>query len=531
MDVTISPAMCFGGRELTEPTLDPTGRWLAYAVRSGSARAIVTVDLDADRPLERQLTTSPPPATGRAPGGGCFAWRPDGSGIVYAAVDGGLWHQPVPGGAATCLVPGVEGSAVAGPAVAADGSFVVFERDQAGVWAVPFDGGEPNRLDGGDDEFCLDPAVSPDGRRVAWIAWSPPDMPWDGAALVVADRATGERTRDRLADGAWQQPRFAADGTLAGVHDGTGWLNVRLGDRSRGARAVRAGRPDVGAGPAVLRRRAVGPPRRLRPQRGGLRPAGRRRRVDGRARRRRPGRPLVAVVARPPARRAAHRCADTDRGRGVRHDDVGADRRRRRAGPGLGRRRPGRARAGAGDGGRRCRAARPAVPQPAPERTAAVLGARRPDEPVGGRVRAPAGVLGRPGLEPARPRSPRVDRPRARVPAGAARTLGRARRRRHRHAAGPGPAARGRTAGDDGRRRWLGRRHGGARDADRRGGGARGRWRRRLPGHRPRRAGRSQPSLRGPLHRHPGRAPRARRTCCGPARRRLGRRWWPGRCC
>ena len=232
MDVTISPAMCFGGRDLTEPTLDPTGRWLAYAVRSGSARAIVTVDLDADRPLERQLTTSPPPATGRAPGGGCFAWRPDGSGIVYAATDGGLWHQPVPGGAATCLVPGVEGSAVAAPAVAGDASFVAFERDQAGVWAVPFEGGEPLRLDGGDDEFCLDPAVSPDGRRVAWIAWSPPDMPWDGAALVVADRATGERNRDRLVDGAWQQPRFAADGTLAGVHDGAGWLNVRLGDRA-----------------------------------------------------------------------------------------------------------------------------------------------------------------------------------------------------------------------------------------------------------------------------------------------------------
>ena len=383
MDVTISPAMCFGGRDLTEPTLDPTGRWLAYAVRAGSARAIVTVDLDADRPLERQLTTSPPPATGRAPGGGCFAWRPDGSGIVYAAVDGGLWHQPVPGGAATCLVPGVEGSAVAGPAVAADGSFVVFERDQAGVWAVPLDGGEPNRLDGGDDEFCLDPAVSPDGRRVAWIAWSPPDMPWDGAALVVADRATGERTR-----GPSRRRRLAAAALRRRRDPRRRPRRHRLAQRLRWAtapwRPSRSSRPDRrggrASGPSPSSRRAAASPT----------PATRRASAGwssptcGRGRgRRRPRRPLVAVVARPPARRAAHRRADTDRGRGVRHDDVGADRRRRRAGPGLGRRRPGRARAGAGDGGRRCRAARPVVPQPAPERTAAVLGARRPDEPVG----------------------------------------------------------------------------------------------------------------------------------------------------
>jgi len=232
VDATISPAMCFAGRDLTEPTLDPSGRRLAFAARAGSSRAIVLVDLDDARPLERHVTAWPSPATGRSPGGGCFAWLPDGAGLVYAATDGGLWRQPVPGGAATCLVDAVEGSTVASPAVAADGAFMAFERDQAGIWRVGPDGGEPERLDGGEHAFCLDPAVAPDGRRVAWQAWSPPDMPWDGAVLVELDLVSGARATHAREGGAWQQPRFAPDGTLAGVHDGSGWLNVHWGERA-----------------------------------------------------------------------------------------------------------------------------------------------------------------------------------------------------------------------------------------------------------------------------------------------------------
>ncbi len=48
--------------------------------------------------------------------------------------------------------------------------------------------GEVSVLDGAHD-FVSTPRVSPDGQRLAWLTWDHPDMPWDGAALWVANRA------------------------------------------------------------------------------------------------------------------------------------------------------------------------------------------------------------------------------------------------------------------------------------------------------------------------------------------------------
>jgi dipeptidyl aminopeptidase/acylaminoacyl peptidase len=215
--VEIAAELCVTGRDLTEPRPSPAGGAIAFASRAASWSAVVAVPIEGGP--ERTLTTWPPPATGRGVGGGCFDWVPDGSGIVYAAVDGELWLQPLGGGGPRRLT--AFGRTVEGPVCGPDS--VVAVVDQAEVWRVPLDRSESVRLDDGRADFCLDPTVAPSGS-VAWLAWDVPDMPWDGARVEVVG-SDGARRVVR-GDGALQQPRFGHDGALWAVRDDDGWLNV-----------------------------------------------------------------------------------------------------------------------------------------------------------------------------------------------------------------------------------------------------------------------------------------------------------------
>ena len=219
------------GRELTEPRLSPDGRTVAFVQRWGTRAAVTIVDVGGGP--ERMLTTSPDPRPGRGMGGGCFDWLADGSGVVYVGVDGELWLQPRVGPPRRLTT--FERSCAA-PAVAPNGSFVVVVIDEAEVWLVPIGADDPaaRRLDDGRDAFCFDPAVAPSALEVCWQAWSPPDMPWDGAhacRLHLADDSTASVQRWRPDGGAVQQPRHTVSGEHTCVHDGTGWLNVYVGDR------------------------------------------------------------------------------------------------------------------------------------------------------------------------------------------------------------------------------------------------------------------------------------------------------------
>ncbi len=45
--------------------------------------------------------------------------------------------------------------------------------------------GEQQVLSQGSD-FCSNPRISPDGSTLTWLTWDHPNMPWDGAFLLVA---------------------------------------------------------------------------------------------------------------------------------------------------------------------------------------------------------------------------------------------------------------------------------------------------------------------------------------------------------
>jgi dipeptidyl aminopeptidase/acylaminoacyl peptidase len=92
--------------------------------------------------------------------------------------------------------------------------------------------GDPGRrtLVSGSD-FYASPRLSPDGGRLAWLAWNHPNMPWDGTELWVAELdSDGSILRaERVAGGVDEsifQPEWSPDGILTFVSDRTGWWNL-----------------------------------------------------------------------------------------------------------------------------------------------------------------------------------------------------------------------------------------------------------------------------------------------------------------
>ena len=89
-------------------------------------------------------------------------------------------------------------------------------------------------------DFYASPTLSPDGKRLAWLTWDHPNMPWVGTELWLAEiAADGALAAPRLvAGGAAElifQPQFSPDGILHFVSDRTGWWNLYRVDPAGGA--------------------------------------------------------------------------------------------------------------------------------------------------------------------------------------------------------------------------------------------------------------------------------------------------------
>jgi dipeptidyl aminopeptidase/acylaminoacyl peptidase len=107
-----------------------------------------------------------------------------------------------------------------------DGGEVVNE-----LVAVPADGAGPPVVLAAGRDFYASPRVSPDGRRLAWLEWDHPNMPWDGTELKLAtldgDALAGDPVT--VAGGPEEsvfQPSWSPGGVLHLVSDRTGWWNL-----------------------------------------------------------------------------------------------------------------------------------------------------------------------------------------------------------------------------------------------------------------------------------------------------------------
>jgi dipeptidyl aminopeptidase/acylaminoacyl peptidase len=89
-------------------------------------------------------------------------------------------------------------------------------------------------------DFVAAPRISPDGERIAWIAWNHPAMPWDATSLNVARLdepglidgepavIAGGASVDSDERASVVRPAWSSDGSLFFVADWTGWWNLYL---------------------------------------------------------------------------------------------------------------------------------------------------------------------------------------------------------------------------------------------------------------------------------------------------------------
>lgn len=173
-------------------------------------------------------------------GGGAFTVR-DGTLVFSNDADGRVYRGDAP------ITPD-DGARYADLRIAGERVYAVRERDGApehvnDLVSFPLDGSsDPLVLASGHD-FYSSPRVSPDGRRLAFLTWDHPRMPWEGSELWVVDAAGG--APQRVAGGpaeAIVQPEWSPDGVLHYASDRSGWWNLYRSDGS----AVTAVEAEIG---------------------------------------------------------------------------------------------------------------------------------------------------------------------------------------------------------------------------------------------------------------------------------------------
>ena len=176
-------------------------------------------------------------------GGGAWLALADGSLIFTEFSDQRLYRLPAGATEPVPLTPAFDWR-YAEPQLSPDGNEIWCVREAHAedgkitrdLCAVPLDGSaavapEAVRSVLGGSHFLAQAKVSPDGKRIAWIAWEHPQMPWDGTELRVGT------LRPDGTCGDWQcligstaesvlQPEWADEHNLYVISDRSGWWNL-----------------------------------------------------------------------------------------------------------------------------------------------------------------------------------------------------------------------------------------------------------------------------------------------------------------
>ncbi len=247
-DSPITAARLAGGMRLSDVQWDSDGKTLVWLEGRSGKNVLVCASL-ASQDAPRELTTELAVRAQVGYGGGDFTVA--GGRVFFVAKPGRLYQQPLYGGAARPITPAF--GSTAAPTVSSKRDWVLFVHsyEDQDVLALVDTAGQqwPQRLVSGHD-FYMQPRWHPDSRRIAYIAWNHPQMPWDGTQLYLAtlragNAGDGDSSRPpvvaetrAIAGGeavAIFQPEFSPDGRyLAYVSDRSGWGQIYLYDLEQG---------------------------------------------------------------------------------------------------------------------------------------------------------------------------------------------------------------------------------------------------------------------------------------------------------
>jgi dipeptidyl aminopeptidase/acylaminoacyl peptidase len=237
---SITPATLGLGIRLEDVQWAPSGELVWLEGRSGKGVLVCRAEQDASRDLTEIHRVS----GGVGYGGGDFI---AGRGFaVFAEKDGRLYRVDYSGGIPRAISPPF--GAAAAPVLSPDGCLVAYvhaseKTDRLAL--VDAEGKDWPRILAAGADFYMQPVWHPDGRRIAWIEWNHPNMPWDGTRLHIAnfDPAACALSNVRMLAGGDDvpvfQPVFAPDGRLLACIVGEGeWDSLLLLDPETGKRKI-----------------------------------------------------------------------------------------------------------------------------------------------------------------------------------------------------------------------------------------------------------------------------------------------------
>lgn len=234
----ISPKMMTANRRFGDVQWD--GDTLVWSeTRDGQSVLVAQTGTQAPR----DLTDASMAVRGRVGYGG--GEMGVGHGQVIFSADGRLYRQPLNGGRPRPITPAF--GAAASPALSPDGAWVAYVLSYEGVDGIALvdSAGSvfPRKLAYGSD-FVMQPAWSPDGQTLAYIAWNHPNMPFTESMLKLAHLerdhagvpyAARLETISGSAAVSVAQPEFSPDGRrIAYLSDATGWIQLYLLDVATG---------------------------------------------------------------------------------------------------------------------------------------------------------------------------------------------------------------------------------------------------------------------------------------------------------